>query len=112
MNFLVSLVRKHQVSLIVIGYPLNMDGSEGTQAQKIRDAAREIEQAVNVPVRLWDERLTSMQAHRALREAGMIAVRQMSYVDRMAAVLLLQNFLDAQANQSRREHRDAAEPGP
>ena len=96
MNFLISVIRKHSVSLIVLGFPLQMDGTEGVQAEKIRAVAKEIEEHVKVPVRLWDERLTSMEAHRALQEAGVIPSRQGLSVDRMAAVLLLQNFLDSQ----------------
>lgn len=96
LNYLRSLVRKHHVSLILLGNPLQMSGAEGTQALRMRDLAKEIEQHLSLPVRLWDERLTSVEAHRILDAAGVIPSRRGESVDRVAAVLLLQNFLDSQ----------------
>ena len=95
-NFLKMLARKHRISLIILGNPLNMNGVEGTQAEKIRSLAKELEHQLNIEVRLWDERLTSVEANRVLQEAGIAPTRRRQSVDRMAAVLLLQNFLDAQ----------------
>ena len=96
-NYLGSLVRKNQVCLIVLGLPINMDGTEGYQAQRVREVAGEIEKIIAVPVQLWDERLTSSQAHRVLEQAGIAHSRQGGSVDRIAAALLLQSYLDSQA---------------
>jgi putative Holliday junction resolvase len=96
LNYLKSLARKHHVSLVLVGNPLQMDGSEGTQAEKARLFAKELEKHLSVEVRLWDERLTSMEAQRVLQDAGVTLEKRGLAVDRMAAVLLLQNFLDSQ----------------
>ena len=73
-----------------------MNGSEGTQAEKVRLFAKELEEHLSIEVRLWDERLTSMEAQRVLQDAGVTMAKRGKAVDRMAAVLLLQNFLDSQ----------------
>ena len=96
MNYLRSLVAKHRVSLVVLGNPLQMNGSEGTQAEKMKAVKKDLEEHLEREVRLWDERLTSVEAHRVLSEAGVSQATRGQAVDRMAAVLLLQNFLDAQ----------------
>jgi len=97
LNYLKSLARKYRVSLVLLGNPLHMNGSEGTQAEKVRSFAKELEQHLNIEVRLWDERLTSMEAQRVLQDAGVTPTKRGKAVDRMAAVLLLQNFLDSQS---------------
>ena len=71
LNFLRGLARRHEVSLIVVGNPLNMDGSEGPQARKARAFAAEIAERLGIAVVLWDERLTSVEAHAMLDESGM-----------------------------------------
>ena len=96
LNYLKSLARKHCVSLVLVGNPLQMNGNEGTQAEKVRLFAKELEEHLNIEVRLWDERLTSMEAQRVLQDAGVTLAKRGKAVDRMAAVLLLQNFLDSQ----------------
>ncbi len=95
LSFLKSLVHKHRVSLVLLGNPLRMNGTEGTQAEKMREVARDLQEHLHCEVRLWDERLTSVEAHRVLHEDGVIPSRRGESVDRMAAVLLLQNFLDS-----------------
>ena len=101
LNFLKSLVRQYGVSLIVLGNPLRMDGSEGAQSEKAQDFARQLEQHLRdqnlgVTVRLWDERLTSVEATRVLRQSGAGTAERGKAVDRIAAVLLLETFLDSQ----------------
>ena len=96
LNFLRGLVRRHRVALVLLGNPLQMNGTEGTQAGKMRLLATDLEQHLQIGVRLWDERLTSMEAHRVLEDAGVMPSKRGQSVDRMAAVLLLQNFLDSQ----------------
>ncbi len=111
-----SLVRKYGVSLIVLGNPLQMDGSEGAQSEKVQDFARQLEQHLldqnlGVTVRLWDERLTSVEATRVLRQSGAGTAERGKAVDQIAAVLLLENFLDSQRH-SRLSASPDSEPDP
>lgn len=91
------VVQDYGVAEIVVGYPLRMSGAEGTQAEKMRRFAEELRQRFKLPVHLWDERLTSAEANRVLRESEMSIARRGQVVDRMAAVLILQSWLDARA---------------
>ncbi|MBI1955150.1 MAG: Holliday junction resolvase RuvX [Acidobacteria bacterium] len=99
-----SLVREYEVSLIVVGNPVNMNGTEGTQSAKAREFADELEQRLDVAVQMWDERLTSVEANRVLDESGVDRNKRAEVVDRVAAVLLLENFLDS--------HRTPPSPAP
>jgi putative Holliday junction resolvase len=91
-------LREYEVSEIVLGYPLRMSGEEGTQSQKVREFAETLRQKFQIPVHLWDERLTSAEANRLLREAEVSTRKRAQAVDRMAAVLILQSFLQARAS--------------
>jgi putative Holliday junction resolvase len=93
------VIHKYEVSEIVIGLPLRMSGAEGTQAEKMQVFAKELRKKFGLPVHLWDERLTSAQANRVLRESEMSIKRRGEVVDRLAAVLILQNWMEA--NRSR-----------
>ena len=99
-----SLVCEYEVSLIVVGNPVNMNGTEGTQSAKAREFAGELEQRLDVAVQMWDERLTSVEANRVLDESGVARNKRTEVVDRVAAVLLLENFLDS--------HRTLPSPTP
>jgi putative Holliday junction resolvase len=88
-------IRMHEVKEIVVGYPLRMSGEEGTQSQKVADFAEELRKRFHLPVHLWDERLTSAEANRLLREADLSIQKRAQAVDRMSAVLILQAFLQA-----------------
>ena len=90
-----AVVREYQVSEIVIGYPLRLSGAEGTQSEKMRHFAEEIRKKFGLPVHLWDERLTSSQANRVLREFDLSIRKRGEAVDRMAAVLILQSWMEA-----------------
>src|SRR5437667_12213065 len=92
---LAAVIREYKVSEIVIGYPLRLSGAEGTQSEKMRHFAEEIRQKFGLPVHLWDERLTSSQANRLLREFDLSIKKRGKAVDRMAAVLILQNWMEA-----------------
>ncbi len=81
---------------IVIGLPLNMDGTRGPAAVKVEAFARALEAELGVPVRLWDERLTTKTAHDAMRQAGIRGEKRRGVVDKLAAQVMLQGFLDAQ----------------
>jgi len=92
---LASVIREYRVSEIVIGYPLRMSGMEGVQAERMQRFANEVREKFGLPVHLWDERLTSSQANRLLREFDLSIKKRGKAVDRMAAVLILQNWMEA-----------------
>ena len=89
------LVRDYDVREIVVGYPLRLSGAEGTQSEKMQLFAEELRKKFGLPVHLWDERLTSTQANRILREAELSIKKRGQAVDRMAAVLILQNWMES-----------------
>jgi putative Holliday junction resolvase len=89
------VIDRYQVAEIVVGYPLRMSGSEGVQAEKMQRFAQELRDRFQLPVHLWDERLTSAEANRLLRESEMSIKRRGEAVDRMAAVLILQSWMEA-----------------
>ena len=94
------VIRKYAVAEIVLGYPLRMSGSAGAQSEKMSRFAEDLRRRFGIPVHLWDERLTSAQANRVLRETDMSIRRRAQVVDRLAAVLILQSFLDRRQCQS------------
>lgn len=98
------LLRDHGVAEIVVGYPLRMSGEAGTQSEKMARFAEELRQRFQVPVHLWDERLTSAEANRVLRESEMSIRRRGEVVDRLAAVLILQSWMDCRSRQSNHEN--------
>lgn len=87
--------------VIVIGLPLNMDGSEGTAAKAAIAEARQLATLVDVPVEMHDERLTTVSAERSLMEAGIKAPQRRQIVDKVAAAIMLQSWLDSRGNRSR-----------
>jgi putative holliday junction resolvase len=84
--------------LLLIGNPLNMSGQAGAQAEWVAEMAAQIAKYTGMEVKLWDERLTSAEASRTLREGGISVDRKSGTIDRMAAVLLLQSYLDSLVN--------------
>ena len=91
------IIQQYSVSEIVVGYPLRLSGAEGTQSEKMRQFAEELRKRFGLPVHLWDERLTSSEANRILREADLSIKKRAGAVDRMAAVLILQSWMEARA---------------
>jgi putative Holliday junction resolvase len=89
------VIREYQVSELVVGLPLRMSGEEGKQAEKMQVFAEELRKRFQIPVHLWDERLTSAEANRLLRETELSIKKRGAVVDRLAAVLILQGFLAA-----------------
>ena len=87
------VITEFSVAEIVVGLPLRMSGAEGTQAGKMREFVAILEKQFGLPVHLVDERLTSVEANRVLRESEMSIKKRAGAVDRLAAVLILQNFL-------------------
>src|SRR4029079_7933644 len=88
------VVEKNQVGALVIGFPLNLDGSEGPRAQSTRAFARNLASHVEVPMVFWDERLSTAAVERHLIEADASRKRRAEVVDRMAAAYILQGALD------------------
>jgi putative Holliday junction resolvase len=89
-----SLVERYTVELIVVGLPINMDGSFGPSAEAAQEFARRLEKVLPGGVRLVDERLTTVQAERTLLEANVSRSRRKGLRDRLAAILILQSHLD------------------
>ena len=89
-------VKRHQVSKIVLGLPLNMNGTRGPQARQVEVLAESLRQALALPVELWDERLTTASVQRHFREWKLSPTKQKGLVDRLSAQLILQGYLDAQ----------------
>jgi len=91
------LLREKEVGQIVVGMPRNMDGSLGPAADKVREFIDTLSTAVQVPIRTWDERLTSAQANRLLIQGNVRRQDRKQVVDKMAAAILLQSYLDSGA---------------
>ena len=89
------VVEAHGVAAILVGHPRLLSGEAGTRAQEAEAFARKLTAEVSIPVILWDERLTTVQANRALLEGGVKRSRRREVVDAAAATLLLQSWLDA-----------------
>jgi putative Holliday junction resolvase len=83
-----------QVDLVLLGMPRNMDGSYGPAAQKVETFHGVLKNAITVPIKLWDERLTSTMANRILIQANVRRDKRKEKVDKMAAAILLQSYLD------------------
>lgn len=94
------LAGKWGARLILLGNPLNMSGSEGRQSKWVQEFAEDLKKHSTLPVRLWDERLTTVEASRVLRESGIGIEKRAAAVDRLSAVILLQSYLDSLAYQS------------
>jgi len=93
-----ALVREKEVELIIIGMPRNMDGSYGTAAEKVREFATALKDALAIPLKMWDERLSSTQANRMMAESGVKRDKRKEKVDGMAAAIFLQSYLDASSS--------------
>lgn len=93
---LTSLIDKHGVTAVVVGLPLNMNGSRGEMAHEVEAFADRIRQETALPVELFDERLTSSEAERVLLEADLPRRRRKELRDSLSAVLILQGHLDRQ----------------
>lgn len=92
----IALVCEHGVEKIVIGLPLNMDGSFGPATEKVRAFSEKLAKKTDVPILEMDERLTTVTAHHNLREAGLDGRQRKGVVDMAAAQIILQDWLDAQ----------------
>lgn len=98
MQRLQELVDLHEVSKMVVGLPRNMDGTLGERAEKSKKFAQEIQQLLSLPVDLWDERLSTVAAEKMLIEADTRRKKRKKVIDKVAATIILQNYLDAQSS--------------
>ena len=89
------LIREKEVEMILIGMPRNMDGSYGPAALQVREFIAVLKDAIAVPIKAWDERLTSAQANRFLIAANVRRDKRKEKVDKTAAAILLQSYLDS-----------------
>ena len=107
---LARILRKHSCTEIVVGNPLYMSGDLSPQAAKAQAFAQLLRDEMQLPVTLWDERLTTTEAHRHLYAAGRAGTEHRQVVDQVAAVLILQSFLDALAARAQ-DHAASSESG-
>jgi len=100
------VIRRLGVAQLVVGLPLRMSGAEGIQSGRMREFVDMLRQHFDLPIHLWDERLTSVEANRVLRETEMSIKKRAAVVDQLAAVLILQNWMEA------RQHPQSDTPEP
>lgn len=89
------LVAEYQIGRIIVGYPKNMNNTIGERAQKSLEFKEMLEKRTGLPVVMWDERLTTVEANRTLMEAGVRRENRKQYMDELAAVFILQGYLDS-----------------
>ena len=92
-----ALIEEKEVTKIVLGYPLNMNDTVGERARKTEEFKESLERRTGLEVVLWDERLTTVEAENAMIESGIRREDRKKYVDEIAAMLILQSYLDATA---------------
>lgn len=90
-----SLIEEYQVEKIVLGYPKNMNNTLGERVEKTEEFARMLERRTGLEIVMWDERLTTVEAHRTMMEAGVRREDRDKYVDKIAATIILQGYLDS-----------------
>ncbi|MGN8630106.1 Holliday junction resolvase RuvX [Blautia sp. HCP3S3_G3] len=98
------LVRDYQAEQIVVGYPKNMNNTIGERAEKALEFRDMLERRTGLPVVMWDERLTTVEADRTLMEAGVRRENRKQYMDKLAAVFILQGYLDSLAMNKEEQH--------
>ena len=92
------LAKKEQAELLVVGYPKNMNDTEGERVEKTQKFKEDLERRTGLPVVLWDERLTTVAADKSMMEMGIRRENRKNYVDEIAAMFILQGYLDYLAN--------------
>jgi putative pre-16S rRNA nuclease len=110
LHHLQKLAEDYSAELVLIGNPISHRGSETGMSERVRAFAEKLRRRLKCPVELADERLTSAQAERVLRDSGISIAKRQRARDRMAATLLLQSYLDRRANEAARRQASGAEP--
>lgn len=93
------IVSEHKVTLLVVGLPIRLDGEEGRQAAWVRDYTEEMRAHLNIPVEFWDEALSTRRAQESMRARGQRGRKSRERIDAVAAAFILQDFLDAHAQE-------------
>jgi len=96
LEYIKSLIFQYEVNKLVVGLPLNMKGEEGEQAKKVRNFVDELSSGIEIPVVLFDERLSTVEAEKVLREAKVSPLKRRKVRDKIAATVILQNYLNSQ----------------
>ena len=97
------LVEEYEVETIVLGYPKNMNNTEGDRCEQTKELKEMLERRTGLPVVLWDERLTTVAADQSMMEMGIRRENRKDYVDEIAAIFILQGYLDYLSNQKAKE---------
>lgn len=95
------IIKEYNVELVVLGYPKNMNNSVGERAHKSEEFGEMVKRRTGIEVVLWDERLSTVSAHQSMIEGGMRREKRAEVVDQVAAVFILQNYLDLQYNKNK-----------
>jgi len=95
-----NLVKEKEVTTIVLGLPRNMDGTLGEEAKKVEEFGRRLSQEIDIQVEFWDERLSSVESQRTLREEKRKIKQKKELVDRISASLILQGYLDRKRSET------------
>jgi putative Holliday junction resolvase len=95
-----TLVKEKDISTIVLGLPRNMDGTLGEEGKKVMEFGKELSQKTNIRVEFWDERLSSVESHRTLREEKRKIKQKKELVDKISASLILQGYLERKRSES------------
>ena len=107
MKKVAAAAEEYGAQMIVVGYPKNMDGSEGERAQKCEKFAMMLKEIVPIPVTLWDERSTTVMAHNYLNENNVRGKKRKEVVDAVAATIILESYLAYRKNQKEKEDKDS-----
>lgn len=102
-EFFKNLVSEHEITEIVVGFPLRMDGSTGTRGKKTQDFVRWLKQIVHLPIFLWDERLTTKQAQRFLSTRKMSPRAKKEIEDQLSAVIILSTYMENRKSKTNAE---------
>lgn len=97
MAALARLVSEREVTLLLMGNPIHMSGQEGRQAAYVHEFAERLAGVTQIPLKYWDERLTTVEAHRVLRSSGIGIEKRARAIDKLSAVILLESYLDSEA---------------
>lgn len=93
-NNIESIIKDYQIEEIVLGYPKNMDGSMGDTAKKVLNFGEELRNFIDLKITFWDERVTTLEAEKALIKRGVRRKKRKKVIDTLSAILILQNYLD------------------
>jgi len=89
------ICNEYQVDTFVVGLPKNMNGTLGPQGEKVKSFCEVLKEAIDIPIKMWDERLTTVAAHKAMLEADLSRAKRKKLVDKIAATYILQGYLDS-----------------